>query len=323
MNQTVKSSGISLWLERLFLSLNGKHVGTLYLTYALFSGLFGTAFSVLIILELFDPSLGLLEWVFSIIDSVIEHETGIGLYKMSLVILCKRNFTTTNIRFTDNNQNPAVIESNLRLSLDNSRTISGNQFRDLEGNQRLFKRDFESLTDKLKHDVGNNEDLQRKIDVEKVKGDRSMFEAEYDSVEDINQPDFNNGEYNVPRNLQNLQTSLNDINKVKHHANNMIREVENTNIAVSTECRNLSQNMDTQMSVIRSLTDNLTNSLQLHHVNQRELNQHTYSDHSGENDSRPNTSSTENTTQTSSSNSLIDDFADVSSEMPDYTSGDD
>ena len=50
-----KESQISLWLERWFLSSNAKDIGTLYLIFALFSGLLGTAFSVLIRLELSEP----------------------------------------------------------------------------------------------------------------------------------------------------------------------------------------------------------------------------------------------------------------------------
>jgi cytochrome c oxidase subunit 1 len=46
---------ISLWTERWFLSSNAKDIGTLYLIFALFSGLIGTAFSVLIRLELSGP----------------------------------------------------------------------------------------------------------------------------------------------------------------------------------------------------------------------------------------------------------------------------
>jgi len=51
----VKTSQISLWVERWFLSCNAKDIGTLYLIFALFSGLVGTAFSVLIRLELSGP----------------------------------------------------------------------------------------------------------------------------------------------------------------------------------------------------------------------------------------------------------------------------
>lgn len=43
------------WQERWFLSSNAKDIGTLYLIFALFSGLVGTAFSVLIRLELSAP----------------------------------------------------------------------------------------------------------------------------------------------------------------------------------------------------------------------------------------------------------------------------
>ena len=46
---------ISMWIERWFLSSNAKDIGTLYLIFALFSGLVGTAFSVLIRLELSGP----------------------------------------------------------------------------------------------------------------------------------------------------------------------------------------------------------------------------------------------------------------------------
>lgn len=44
-----------MWLERWFLSTNAKDIGTLYLIFALFSGLLGTAFSVLIRMELSGP----------------------------------------------------------------------------------------------------------------------------------------------------------------------------------------------------------------------------------------------------------------------------
>nr|YP_004769786.1 cytochrome c oxidase subunit 1 [Thermochaetoides thermophila DSM 1495]AEI26013.1 cytochrome c oxidase subunit 1 [Thermochaetoides thermophila DSM 1495] len=49
------SRPISMWVERWFLSSNAKDIGTLYLIFALFSGLLGTAFSVLIRMELSGP----------------------------------------------------------------------------------------------------------------------------------------------------------------------------------------------------------------------------------------------------------------------------
>ena len=54
-NPNIKTSSISMWFERWFLSSNAKDIGVLYLIYALFSGLIGTAFSVLIRLELSGP----------------------------------------------------------------------------------------------------------------------------------------------------------------------------------------------------------------------------------------------------------------------------
>lgn len=46
---------ISMNIERWFLSTNAKDIGTLYLIFSIFSGLLGTAFSVLIRLELSGP----------------------------------------------------------------------------------------------------------------------------------------------------------------------------------------------------------------------------------------------------------------------------
>jgi len=54
-NLSVSKANISLWTERWFLSSNAKDIGALYLMFALFSGLLGTAFSVLIRLELSGP----------------------------------------------------------------------------------------------------------------------------------------------------------------------------------------------------------------------------------------------------------------------------
>ena len=54
-NVSVLRSDVSLWTERWYWSFNAKDIGTLYLIFALFSGLLGTAFSVLIRLELSGP----------------------------------------------------------------------------------------------------------------------------------------------------------------------------------------------------------------------------------------------------------------------------
>jgi len=53
--ECLSQNSISMWWERLFLSCNAKDIGTLYLIFALLSGLLGTAYSVLIRLELYGP----------------------------------------------------------------------------------------------------------------------------------------------------------------------------------------------------------------------------------------------------------------------------
>lgn len=49
------SNTVTVWTERWFWSTNAKDIGTFYLIFALFSGLLGTAFSVLIRMELSGP----------------------------------------------------------------------------------------------------------------------------------------------------------------------------------------------------------------------------------------------------------------------------
>ena len=51
----ILKSSMSMWIERWFCSSNAKDIGTLYLIFALFSGLVGTAYSVLIRMELSGP----------------------------------------------------------------------------------------------------------------------------------------------------------------------------------------------------------------------------------------------------------------------------
>ena len=55
LNRSAFLNNFSMWTERWFFSSNAKDIGTLYLIFALLSGLVGTAFSVLIRLELSGP----------------------------------------------------------------------------------------------------------------------------------------------------------------------------------------------------------------------------------------------------------------------------
>ena len=102
-------SSISLWTERWFLSSNAKDIGTLYLIFALFSGLIGTAFSVLIRLELSGPGV---QYIADnqLYNSIITAHAIVMIFfmvkinasmlnaKLSLFrILPYRKYTTTNI----------------------------------------------------------------------------------------------------------------------------------------------------------------------------------------------------------------------------------
>jgi cytochrome c oxidase subunit 1 len=55
VESTLRWTDITMWKERWFLSSNAKDIGTLYLIFALFAGLAGTSFSILIRLELSGP----------------------------------------------------------------------------------------------------------------------------------------------------------------------------------------------------------------------------------------------------------------------------
>jgi cytochrome c oxidase subunit 1 len=57
MSLSVSKSKISMWLERWFFSSNAKDIGVLYIIFSILSGLIGTAFSVLIRLELSGPGI--------------------------------------------------------------------------------------------------------------------------------------------------------------------------------------------------------------------------------------------------------------------------
>jgi hypothetical protein len=120
-NLNIKTSGISMWFERWFLSSNAKDIGVLYLIYALFAGLIGTAFSVLIRLELSGPGVqfiadnqlynsiitahAIIMIFFMVMPALIG---GFGKIRMSAI---KRNFSTkSNIRI----ESSVRTESELR-----------------------------------------------------------------------------------------------------------------------------------------------------------------------------------------------------------------
>jgi len=109
-----------MWRERWFLSSNAKDIGTLYLMFALFSGLIGTAFSVLIRIELAGPGVqyiadnqlynsiitahAILMIFFMVMPAMIG---GFGKINMNNIQMQKYITLDSNIKY----------ESNLRLKL--------------------------------------------------------------------------------------------------------------------------------------------------------------------------------------------------------------
>lgn len=83
---------ITMWKERWFLSSNAKDIGTLYLMFALFSGLLGTAFSVLIRLELSAPG------VQYIADNQLYNSIITAHAIMMIFFMVEKNFFILNIK---------------------------------------------------------------------------------------------------------------------------------------------------------------------------------------------------------------------------------
>ena len=81
------TSSISMWMERWFLSTNAKDIGTLYLIFAVFSGMLGTAFSVLIRLELSAPGVQFLQGDHQLFNVIITAHAFIMIFFMVKIYL--------------------------------------------------------------------------------------------------------------------------------------------------------------------------------------------------------------------------------------------
>jgi hypothetical protein len=81
-----------MWFERWFLSTNAKDIGTLYLMFALFSGLLGTAFSVLIRMELSGPG------VQYIADNQLYNSIITAHAILMIFFMVKKNFNLFNFK---------------------------------------------------------------------------------------------------------------------------------------------------------------------------------------------------------------------------------
>lgn len=111
LNQEIRISltQITMWKERWFLSSNAKDIGTLYLMFALFSGLIGTAFSVLIRLELSGPG------VQYIADNQLYNSIITAHAIVMIFFMVNKNFIfnfKSQFSFNDNNNNIIIGNHN-------------------------------------------------------------------------------------------------------------------------------------------------------------------------------------------------------------------
>lgn len=109
------------WQERWFLSSNAKDIGTLYLMFALFSGLIGTAFSVLIRLELSAPGV---QYIADnqLYNSIITAHAIMMIFFM-VKFLKKLNIISSHSLLLNNNNNAKNI---ITIGSDNNNNYDNN-----------------------------------------------------------------------------------------------------------------------------------------------------------------------------------------------------
>jgi hypothetical protein len=161
-------SSISLWFERWFLSSNAKDIGVLYLIYALFSGLVGTAFSVLIRLELSGPGVQFIADN-QLYNSIITAHAIIMIFFMveKYFILKSQSFTFFKKVNSDNNNSYLISKCN--NNNDGYNNDSQNHGDNNENNPEENGNEKHNYVKVLVDDPFNNRDIILKI-TKKQKG---------------------------------------------------------------------------------------------------------------------------------------------------------
>ena len=104
---------INEWKERWFLSTNAKDIGTLYLMFALFAGLIGTAFSILIRLELSGPGVQYISDN-QLYNSIITAHAIVMIFFMveKFIYFKSQSFLKNDKIISDNNNNLIIGNNN-------------------------------------------------------------------------------------------------------------------------------------------------------------------------------------------------------------------
>lgn len=110
---------VSLWFERWFLSSNAKDIGTLYLIFSLFSGLIGTAFSILIRLELSGPGV---QYIADnqLYNSIITAHAIVMIFFMVKNFMYIENRSLLLMSTLNNNDNSDIVISNENINNNNN-----------------------------------------------------------------------------------------------------------------------------------------------------------------------------------------------------------
>lgn len=145
----VKHSSISLWTERWFWSSNAKDIGTLYLIFALFSGLIGTAFSVLIRLELSGPG------VQFIADNQLYNSIITAHAIVMIFFMVRKNANMLNERLK-------LTSEDTTITLNKYNEIKIGNYNNNNQDNKKFK-DYNNYLKVLVEDPYNNRDIILKL----------------------------------------------------------------------------------------------------------------------------------------------------------------
>jgi hypothetical protein len=158
--QNISTSAISMWMERWFLSSNAKDIGTLYLIFALFSGLIGTAFSVLIRLELSGPG------VQYIADNQLYNSIITAHAIIMIFFMVEKGFNMLNMKLQPSLQRYMINDKNVvKIGYDNNIVKIGS---DINNNDN-YKKPKHKYVKILVDNPFNNRDIILKV-TKKQKG---------------------------------------------------------------------------------------------------------------------------------------------------------